>query len=357
MDLPVYCFTYTATGKIIIDPRAPEQYGHSHSKYTLTDWSAVASGEAPAFMTHKCVPESGSALAAAVTNYPQSCALYKNGIMLSADDWTVAEGVIYTKFKPQATDEIFLFITIPSFGYSPLIHSVNAVAGCDILNVENNDGNVKLSLLTDPVKESVLTGESVVRITKAGIETGPSVQALYSGAGVEVSPAVDADNKAIPGAFSISADSAVFDQRDMQVCNLDGVLFGVDDTKISYKFPAGVVSSLYGTFRLPHFDAEAAYGVSLNLIVEGSAEGYSDLTATITPISATADGAGRIPGIPVTVSLGELNTVAGMDYLVSTDLTGVAAKADSLLLCRIQCNNGNTVPLTVLGISVSLKHK
>jgi hypothetical protein len=345
MDLPVYCFTYTSTGKLVFNPRVPERYGHNHGKYILTGFTANSVGGAT------CTPDDGSALSSVLKSYPAACQLFKNGTMLASDDWSIVDRSIRLSFMPLADDEVVLFAITPTVGYEPLVHSVSVDSGCKLLEATNSNGNVVLNFKTEPVSSNVSSGNAVVAVDGQGYSVGPVVQQLYAGVGASISEAVDAEGKVIPGSLVVSANNGIYDQRDLQVCNLDGVLFGVDSTKIGYRFPAGVTSSLYGTVRLPHFEGNTKYTAVLSLIVEGSAEGYpAGLTAYITPIADQP----RKPSTEVVIDFSNLSNISGVDHIISTDIDGLLVSSDCLLHCRISCDTPATA-LTILGVSVSLK--
>lgn len=348
LELPVYCFTYTSTGKVIFNPRVPERYGHNHGAYDL----AVEDFDINGLYT----PSNNSQVTTALNS--NQVYLFKNGELLTAGmEYTLTAGTLKLATPPVTGDVIKLFTVSPTIGFEPLVRSVTVATDSEnLLEVTTDRGDVELSFkgTADTENRDKLTGVAVLDLAN-GVTTGPVVQQIVAGAGVSVAPVKDAEGAEVNGTYQVSANNGIFDHRDMQVCNLDGVLFGVDDTKVSYKFPAGVESSLYGTFRLPHFAASASYSVELHLIVAGATGTVSGLSAEVTPVAATADGSAR-PATSVMAINYPAGAISGRDYLISTNLE-ISAKPNSLLLCRLTCAGSGDTPLTVLGISVSLKDK
>jgi hypothetical protein len=201
-------------------------------------------------------------------------------------------------------------------------------------------GQLEMSLNTKSIDTDQYTGQAVLDLNDEGMKTGPVVQELVAGPGITMAGKT-------PGSFVISSTGVGKSYIDMQVCNLDGVILGSDDTFTSFVFPKETVSQLYGTIRAPHYDGESLKG-SIRLLVRGGNSGgsLSVRYRVLTPpdiTSTDATSAGVV--IPTAASLATLDTSRygtneNCAYLLTSESLEIAS--DSLILCQIVANRPTT---------------
>lgn len=373
--VPIYCFTYTATGKLIFNPRAPELAGHRHFRSQLNweDWNVngeftipeeledMQAGESN--IIYSCyTPAENSALSDALISNPHTLTLVKNGTIVDTKDWLATTGKIYTAFPVFKTDNLTLHGLIPTAGVDPLVREI--VSTCpNLLSVDSVGGRAKLSIITSPTNSELLSGKGVVNISSdKGIEYGPIVQRIFSGPGITIANHrnVLAEEQSVPGSFIISSNQVTDREIDMQVFNLDGVSMGVHSSGIGYTFGIGRVSSITGTFRLPYYEA-GDFGLELALLVLGNGSTLPDLgtdvtvfpTALITESGmdvANLTGSSTISLVAGTTTDNHVYRCTGRLYTPQT----VANLSNALISCKLTCAGTQSNPLTVIGISAKL---
>lgn len=366
-QLPVYCFTYTGTGKLVVNPRVPEFTGHSHGKFIFDDrWvktddlptavEEVIGDSGNVFYKYEATQDSSGNLTYMLNSVVRAKALLTNdGVALNSNDWAFTKDAVYVAFDVTNSSEIILYTIAPLIGVEPLVKAVEVVGDSKLLDVTNSYGVAKLHFNDSTTERAEYTGTAVGEITnKGGVKTTPVVHALGAGAGIDITHAMDAVGNDVPGAYIIHSTDHSRNQIDMNICNLDGVLFGTDTDRVSYKFPAGVTSSMYGTFRAPHFHAGSSYAGRINLIVKGTGNSIPSgtVTATIIPMPTTST--------PTVALLPNEYTVDGVSasakekyYLLAVDLVKGTCTSDALINCKITFDSPDK-PITLVGVSLQL---
>ena len=369
-SLPVYCFTYTGTDKLIVNPRVPEFTGHSHGKFMFerSKWVPISEAELPdkvkehignsgtTFYTYNASDDDTGVLTDILRPcVPEKAMLTNDGVAMNSDDWYFTDTAVYVAFSVSVSREIVLYTIAPLIGVEPMVHSLVFSGGSKLFSVTNSDGNVAITFNDTGTPLSGYPGTAVGSITNNnGVQTVPVVHALGAGAGVDITSAKDEAGNSVPGVYVIHSADRSRSQIDMNVCNLDGVLFGVDKFRVSYKFPSGVTSSLYGTFRIPHFSGAAKYVGKLNIIVQGSGTSIESATATVTPIYMPTAEEPSNAMIGQSFTLNSISTTQEQKYyIVSVELTEGICISDALVHCKLTFDKPAQA-VTVLGISIQL---
>lgn len=369
-NLPVYCFTYTGTDKLIVNPRVPEFTGHSHGKFLFdpAKWAQIAEADLPdtvkehignsgtTFYVYKASDDSTGTLARLLQPcVPDKAVLTNDGVAMNYDDWYFTDTAVYVAFSVSISREIVLYTIAPLIGVEPMVHSIVFAEGGRLFSVTNSDGNVAVTFNDTCTPLDSYTGIAVGSITNNnGVQSVPVVHTLGAGAGIDITQAEDDAGNGVPGVYVIHSSDRSRNQIDMNVCNLDGVLFGVDKLRVSYKFPSGVTSSLYGTFRIPHFSGVAKYVGKLNVIVQGSGNSIEAATATLTPVHMPTSEEPSNAIIGQAFTLDSISSTQEQKYyLVSAELGGGICVSDALVHCKLTFDRPAQA-VTVLGMSIQL---
>ena len=355
-QIPIYCLTYCGTadpvGKLIFNPALPEYSGHSHGVADLpwSGWSIV--GNTSSYF----IGNTGAAaalLGSTLTNYT----LVSGGDIVDPSLVHITGNTITVDYEVQSTDKIRLYSINPMQGRDPLIHTVTVDENSGLLSAENINGNVVLGLDANPASTSLYSGSAVVSFDGNTYATGPVVQGLLAGPGITLRSSYPDGTPLRPGVIYVGNANVDQSQIDINVTNLDGVLFGTDPSRVTYKFPAGVTSSMYGTVRIPSFDAGMELIPILNLLIEGNGSSIPSLGVEATLIPMPEFGGGTSRTAPSTVSSLITEAIGSSTenyyYKSSCTLSGISASPDALLTVKI---TGSTMSssVEVVGISIQL---
>lgn len=368
-DLPVYCFTYTGTGKLIVNPRVPEFTGHSHSKFIFTNnWEKVGLVDLPTSVADAIgdsgevfckysvdLDDTGSLKRMLLECVSSKAMLTNDGVAVNSTDWAFTKDAVYVAFDTTVSSEIVLYTIAPLIGVEPLVRTLSVVGDSKIIQTNRDSGYVSLMFNDNTTALDSYTGSAIGAISNGdGIQTTPVVHTLGAGIGIHITHAVDAQGRDVPGVFVIHSTDRSCNQIDMNVCNLDGVLFGTDIDKVSYKFSAGMTSSLYGVFRVPRHDSNTQYTGKINVIVKGNGGTVSDGTVAVTTIPMPSSDN------PVTAYTNAEYTLTGLTssalekyYLLTVPLATGSCPSDALLNCKLTFESPDA-PVTVVGISLQL---
>ena len=346
-DVPVYCLSKVSDNLLLFQPKAPEYTGHSHGIYELPSqsWEAVDRDSTPeelrdsgeVFSRFDVAPDSalGNSVSTGLTN----AVLTKNGEVVKSTDWCIADLSIFTAFEIAEADELTIYTISPLQGKDPFVHSIKLASGEKLLKLDDLNGNVVLST-TVPTRVGSLAdykGSAVLAIEEDGeAVTGSVIHSITAGPGIIISEGRDTNGNSLPGRKIISSSSICASQIDLQVLNLNGVLFGTESDRISFKFPAGSSSTLYGVFRLPHFDTPTGISGKINVILRGTGRGIPSGVCSVTPIKFPR------PGKPTSVQANLTYTIPAIPtsesqyyYCASIDLDPSVISSDAAVACAI----------------------
>lgn len=349
----VYCYTKTASGKIIFKPQAPEYGGHTHDKFSLTNqWSTVASGMVPASLankyaeTAKCFKYTvdriaNPALYSILDGQSTNLTMCKNGVILGYDCWSFENSSIFVAVDIGPSDVMELFAISPIVGTSSAITDI--VSESSLIKLEKARGVAYLSVDTESEVSVPASGTAVVGLDQNGIRTAPVVSSLHPGLGTTIGQHVDNAGNPVPGAFDIHSDTTLNSSLELNVTNLNGVIFGSTSSSIGYVFPAGTLASLDGSVRIPY--SAGRIGARLNILINGRVSALDEFVADIVeynPVNLTkADRS---------ISTNQSNVVIGSTLSsLSVDLGAIGS--DTLVAVKLQSNQTTSVEV----LSVSLK--
>ena len=372
-EMRVYCYSYLPSGKLFIKPALPEYAGHAHNYVDIpaNAWVPSNGSSGSSAESTEGIPSSAYAyvytdpdtipeLFAAVSSNPQYPCLVKNGTEVSLENWGIAydqeedsNGVlqtvgawVYINFALEQSDVFSLHTITPLLANEPLVRSVSATPANKLLRITNAGGKVFVDINNTPIETDVYSGVGINSLTSAGIKTGPVVQGLKAGPGIQLSNYVDsATHSVVHGVQVITATQFAGTMVDMNVCNLDRVVMGTSFNGISYVFPQGATSTLIGTMRVPHFDADGSVPGSLVFVFQGNGGSIGNLTATVivqatpgdsavpvaSPINYTVTGIGSTNEGYCYKSMVSLGTSLQSDALVVLKLTSTGASAITLV--------------------------
>lgn len=371
-DIVTYCFSHrresnspTATDKtsssmvrtIVFRPTAPEYAGHSHHCVELSaSWDILQNSEGQDCGSSAVLSkdtEAGKLLELSGS----SVELLQNGTQVPSNYWsyelqedgdykiTLHETIVL------ADDRFTLCGTTPFTAREPVVRGIRYGKTAEgLFKFSGLYGQLEMSLNPAVQVGNQFTGSAVLELTDTGIKTGSVVQEITAGPGIDVIQIGD-------GRFQIDNSNISKSHQDMLLCNLDGVILGSGALFTSYVFPANTTSSLYGTFRAPHTDAESQRG-KINLLVRGSSS-LASLALNCRVLTPPVIGddtrvAGVvIPTAPTEVSLDitKAGTASSEAYCVVSD--ELTLGPDSLVMCKLSAN----VPsanIEVLSVSLTL---
>ena len=280
--------------------------------------------------------------------------LIKNGELVDPEKWCiVTEGdrlFIVAAMTIVSTDVMYLSATFPLIGTTPVVRSVESSS--ELIQVYNVAGDVTVGINQDYIETDTTDSKAIKRISNSGIEYIPVVSSVRSGVGVIVSNSVDADGNEIPGTFDIHASSTLSTQLDVNITNLDGVIFGTATDHVSYLFPQLTTSALYGTVRAPHMDGVTVKG-KINLLIRGSGYSVSELSGSIT-VNRWPEGDDPTNySEPIDVDFQSISsTNKNKLYKVSAELP-VTVMSDDFITIKLQATNPST-SITLLTASLEL---
>ena len=373
--LPVYCFSYRKSadsgdvGVLIFNPQAPEYAGHSHGRYILpppSDWTITATG---AFIV---IPKSMAVFDALKKGNPDCISLVKNGTELSPDMWdvsidsdeitlTVHFQIMLGDSEGSLADEFIVHTITPFTAEEPIVRSAEVAKTCKVLKSDLDSGNVKFSIDEDSVVTGRYTGNAVVRWGNSGIYTGPVVQQIHAGPGIEIDSYKDDNDDIVPGSYIVSVEDLNKQEHDMLICNLDGAVMGSSTNANSYVFPRGLTSKIHGSIRVPFIPkvidplrggyADRTVVATINILVKGSTASAASLALTINKIRKPQSAEGTIAYNTFESAIsGDLGSDASRVYLLTAE---VQVNSCDYLSCTLQANSP-TAAIEVMSISLSL---
>lgn len=230
----------------------------------------------------------------------------------------------------------------PAYNGTSEIRSVEVTDGGDLLTAETVNGAVKLKLATQLVEGDEGQGRAIVGVSKDGLVTNSVINEIIPGAGIVVT-------QQRAGAVSVSSDSELNTERDLNLCALDGVYIGTSNSNgIVYTFPANTPSSMTGVVRAPYL-GETKVRCAVNILMEGSgaSSGLSDLSVTIQSTASRTN----TKAVPVSYPLeGTATTDTSKVYKTSVSIDAPVTSND-LLYIKLSASSPATAT-RVLAVSV-----
>ena len=364
--LPVYCFSYRKSadsgnvGILVFNPQPPEYAGHSHGRYVLPqEWQADSVGSS------LIIPNTLPVFDALTKGNSDCVALVKNGTEVAPDLWSVTltdnECLLSVKFTVLDSDEFIIHTITPFTAEEPIVRSVAPARNCKILKTDVDSGNVKLSVNEASIEQNLFTGRGVVSLSNARIATGPVVQQLHPGSGVEISQYVDPDGVSIPGSYVLSSTELSKQEHDMLLCNLDGAVLGSTENANSYVFPKGLNTKLHGGIRVPYIPKvydlltgtyiHRSILAKLNVVIKGTSASAQSLNLTINKVRMPEGAAGALARNTASYLLtGNVGRDETMAYKLVAE---VPVNSCDYLTCTLAASSP-TSAIEVLSISLSL---
>lgn len=302
-NLPVWCFSYLASGKIFLAPKSPEYGGHSHNYININGklWKPAAGAAislpSDAKMVIDVSDKGNEALNSIVKSNPNHLCLVKNGQEVLKSQWGITSDLdaIFLKFYLTDGDELSLHAITPLTADEPLLRSIQTTRDNNLLKIDSVGGNVFVGLNIENTDRSAYTGYGVTSLDEYGLKLGPVIQGIKAGAGIDVKSYSD-KGATVAGVVEISSTQYKNTLIDMNLCNLNGVLVGTDINEVSYIFPSGVMSSLTGTMRIPNFIDNTNQTGELVFVFQGNGQSISGMEASVliqpTPQPPTAENDG-----------------------------------------------------------------
>lgn len=354
------CFTYLAAGagsrgKLIFNPSAPEFQSHSHDLLRLTGvWEQINPADLPdqlnatSSASRLNVSGNNQAILDLVRRGSNKLTLYKNGIVVSNDDWCIVDEFIYVAFSVVASDRFDLAAVVPNTGITPYIDSVTSNA--NILDIHSLGGDVFVDFKPELLSNQNFTANTITELSSSGIKTAPVVHQIYPGAGITIG-AHRNNGVVIPGCYDIHNEALFSSQIDLNITNLNGVLLSNDEELVCYTFPAGVTASMFGSTRIPKLSGSVK--CRLNVMAKGNGSTLPDMTGVvkIQAMPTVNNPAGATAALSHTVS-GQSNTSIDAVYLLSCADIGYVS-GDSIVSVKLQANNPATA-VHVLAVSLEL---
>lgn len=369
-NLPVYCFNYRKSaisgdpGLLVFSPKPPEYAGHSHARYDVTaEWIPasdieLSDIEIPDTAKYVADVSADDALVELLTINPYHPTLLKNGVELSEGSWGVVSSkdksqfIIYANFDVINGVDVFVLHAIsPLTAQEPLVRSIQASRNCNLLDVRNAGGNVKIQIADSAVATDVVMGTGVLEVGNGGIKTGPIVQRLFAGPGIAVKTYNDG-GKQTPGAFIISNNAVSKSQHDFLLCNLDGAIVGSSTSATSFVFPAFRAAKIHGNIRVPFFEP-AELPARINLVVRGTSASGESLSLRINRQTMPSTDAQAINSVVVEYKFTEGSVGGDPDKLYLISAVDVPVSANDLLICTLSANNP-TSSVEVVSMSLEL---
>lgn len=313
--LPVYCFYYTATGKLILNPQRPDVSNHAHTSYSLNPalWGAVGSSDAkdlPSTAKYVYNTAADANLSTLLNAYQSGQSLVYNGQEVAKDQWGItATGYIYMNVVGEDGAPSVLHTITPFFGVEPIVRAIGIADGNRTLSATELAGTVMLDCSFPQNGEIGNSATAIVSIDKTGIRTGNVISALQAGPGITLEQMQDDAGSSVPGGLTISSTSVSETLLDMVIVNANGVGLGGGPNQASIIFPSGQTSSALLAFRVPAHTVSNLQGV-LNAWVYGNGGIINAFSANVTIMTPpTADTPTAVPS----ASAVSINTINGTD--------------------------------------------
>lgn len=313
--LPVYCFYYTATGKLILNPQRPDVSNHAHTSYSLNPalWGAVGSSDAtdlPSTAKYVYNTAADANLSTLLNTYQSGQSLVYNGQEVAKDQWGItATGYIYMNVVGEDGAPSVLHTITPFFGVEPIVRAIGIADGNRVLSAAELAGTVMLDCSFSQNGGVGNSATAVVGIDNTGIRVGSVVSALEAGPGIELAQMQDSAGNSVPGGLTISSTSVSETLLDMVIVNANGVGLGGGPNQASIVFPSGQTSSALLAFRVPAHTVSNLQGV-LNAWVYGNGGIINAFSANVTIMTPpTTDTPAAVPS----ASAVSVNAINGTD--------------------------------------------
>ena len=310
--LPVYCFYYTATGKLILNPQRPDVSNHAHTSYSLNPalWGAVGSSDAtdlPSTAKYVYNTAADANLSTLLNAYQSGQSLVYNGQEVAKDQWGITEtGYIYMNVVGEDGATSVLHTITPFFGVEPIVRAIGMADGNGVLSATELAGTVMLDCAFPQNGETGNNATAVVGIDKTGIRVGSVVSALQAGPGITLEQMQDSTGSSVPGGLTISSTAVSETLLDMVIVNANGVGLGGGPNQASIVFPAGQTTSALLAFRVPAHTVSNLQGV-LNAWVYGNGGIINAFSANVTIMTPpTTDTPTTVPSAAA-VSVNAIN--------------------------------------------------
>lgn len=339
--LPVFCGTLIKTDLFIVNPKAPEFYGHSHALYPLTSgWAGTSTtGYGYKYNSDTTAERILSAVPA------ESIAVISGGALMSSSGYTISGGALYVTNAPGNT-AVQLSPINRLISTDPEIRSIAPADGNDVVKLSKVFGTVYIDTDFTTTESTALSGKAVTSVDKSGVTIGDVVQKVEGGTGITVS---DDGN----GTVTIE-NTTISPYLDLQAINADNVLIGVGTGSALYTFPAGANSTLTGVIRLPASMNDAAenpikkfkpfawvLGAGGNIAVELQIQGPPGTGVVV----ATPEG-GSIPTPPESVGTNDITECLDSDV-------SYTAPNNALVTVMFSASQpGNNIRIKALGIKL-----
>lgn len=284
-NLPVFCFTYTTSGKLLLDPGLPETRGHSHTALTLNsaNWRSVTSGSGgfPAGAKFYYPDTNDAPVRALLQSNTTGLSFTYKGAEQPDSMWGVYNNTLYVNFTISTSDVCMLHGITPYMGTDPEVRAIAVEDGNALLTANKVAGTVILGMDFSVSEENDYTGIGVTSFNKSGVKTGPIVQELYAGAGIAINPRTNASGETIPGCLEISSSTSAQSLIDMMLVNADGAMLGGAPSNVCYVLPAGINSSISGTVRIPYHESSNQQG-KVVLWLKGNGSAINGIRGSVT---------------------------------------------------------------------------
>jgi hypothetical protein len=260
--LPVFCGTLVNANLFIVNPKAPEFYGHSHTLHLLEgSWADDDSANG-----YEYDPTNEDTVAVKILNAVPvaGIAVLKNGsLLLAGVDYDIIDNKLYLVTAPG--DAVYQISPINRLvATDPEIRALAPADNNTIIRLSKVFGTTYIDTVFDTTESTVTTGRALTSISASGVITGPVIQELTAGPGISISPAVN-------GKCSVTNTGNISPYIDLQAINASNVLVGVSADDALFTFPAGTVSTLTGMVRLPESMNGRGFRVFVWMLDEGGA--------------------------------------------------------------------------------------
>ena len=318
-SFPIYC-GYCVGGTFIFRPDSPAYAGHQHTQYTLSGGSWSGSN---GVWTYDYTNDTTCAQILNSLPLTSIVAICDNMLIKNL---TVSDSSIVFNTGAETQPTVSLYGINPFSTIVPEVTSIAPAQGNTVLKVTQAYGTVYLDtdFATTGTTFEQYTGTCITNFSRSGVSTGPVVQEILPGAGVDIVP-----NSDYPGSYTINA-SWLSKYIDMQTINANNVLVGSTATDALITFPAGINSTLIGVVRVPASENDWTINVfAWMLDAGGSLTGSiliqpppSGSAAVSTTTSISLSGSGNVGSITEALSA-DTYTVPG-DSLVTITLNATA---------------------------------
>lgn len=327
--LPVYCGYLTARGVFVFRPASPVYDGHRHTQYQLTggEWGETTGG-------YVYDDANDPTCQTILSSLPVTSILVVSDGSFIGNPTLTSNGQLKIASDTQPTD-VTLFGVNPLATVNPEVTAVAPALGNNVVKATRTYGTVYLDTEYPVSDSNSLNGRCITSISRTGITTGPVVQQIVQGPGIEV---VNND-----GVYTLSA--GWFSRYlDMQTINANNVLVGSTATDALITFPAGITSTLIGVVRVPASENPWTIHVFAWMLDAGGT-----LTGNIL-IQPPPTG-GAAVSTTSEISISGSGSAGAIIEALSTNT--YSAPGDSLVTITLTATPGTAIRLRAAGIKLS----